>query len=265
MDTTTAIPVAPQDFDQSEFEPPVFGSVEEERIYRKQRLAAAFRIFAKFGFEHGLAGHITVRDPEYVDCFWVNPVCVPFSRVKVSDLLLVNTEGEVLYGKRPVNTAAFAIHSQVHTARPDVVAAAHAHSPAGSAWSSLGRPLDPITQDHCAFYEDHAVFDDFTGIVIEIEEGERIAEALGPNKAVIMRNHGIMTVGHDVDSTVWWFVQLDRCCQVQLMAEAAGTPTLIPHDTAALTHGQIGTKFAGYISAKPLFDAILYEQPDLLG
>lgn len=258
------ITVAPKDIDQSEYQPPVFASAEEERLYRKQRLAAAFRIFAKFGFEHGLAGHITVRDPEYDDCFWVNPVCVPFSRVKVSDLLLCNGDGEVLYGKKAVNTAAFAIHSQVHRARPDVVAAAHAHSLAGVAWSSFGRLLDPISQDTCAFYEDHAVFEDFTGIVIEVEEGERIAAALGDHKAVILRNHGIMTVGDSVDSAVWWFVQLDRCCHVQLLAEAAGTPTVIPHETAKLTHGQIGTPFSGLVSSKPLFEAILHEQPDLL-
>ena len=74
-----------------------------------------------------------------------------------------------------VNTAAFAIHSQVHAARPDVVAAAHSHSLYGKAWSSLGRLLDPLTQDACAFYDDHALFDDYTGVVLDIEEGKRIA------------------------------------------------------------------------------------------
>jgi ribulose-5-phosphate 4-epimerase/fuculose-1-phosphate aldolase len=85
-------------------------------------------------------------------------------------------------GRYPINVAAFAIHSQVHATRPDVVAAAHAHSLHGKAWSSLGRLLDPITQDACAFFEDHALFADFTGVVYETSEGERIAKALGAKR-----------------------------------------------------------------------------------
>ena len=119
-------------------------------------------------------------------------------------------------GDRPVNVAAFAIHSQVHAARPDVMAAAHAHSVYGKSWSSLGRTLDPITQDVCAFYEDHAVFDDYTGVVVDVEEGKRIAHALGDNKAAILRNHGLMTVGHSVDEAAWWFITMERSCQAQL-------------------------------------------------
>src|SRR5438132_3189635 len=105
--------------------PPTFESVEEERIHRKQRLAAAFRLFSKFGFDEGVAGHITARDPELSDHFWVNPFGMHFSQIRVSDLLLCNHEGEVVEGDRAVNQAAFAIHSQVHAARPDVIAAAH--------------------------------------------------------------------------------------------------------------------------------------------
>lgn len=99
------------------------------------------------GFADGLAGHITVRDPEFSDRFWVNPLGVHFSRIRVSDLLLVNSQGEVLQGDRQVSQAAFAIHSQIHDARPDIIAAAHAHSLSGKTWSTLGRLLDPITQD----------------------------------------------------------------------------------------------------------------------
>src|SRR4051794_41388931 len=108
--------------------PPTFDSVEEERTHRKQRLAAAFRLFSRFGFDEGVAGHITARDPELADHFWVNPFGMHFSMIKVSDLILVNDAGQVVEGRAMVNTAAFAIHSQVHAARPDVVAAAHSHS-----------------------------------------------------------------------------------------------------------------------------------------
>jgi len=241
-----------------------FASVEDERQHRKQRLAAGFRLFSKFGFDEGVAGHITARDPELADHFWVNPFGMHFSLIKASDLILVNHDGKVVEGDRAVNGAAFAIHSQVHAARPDAVAAAHSHSTYGRAFSTLGRHLDPITQDVCAFYEDHAVFDDYTGVVLDIEEGKRIAHTLGENKALILRNHGLLTVGHSVDEAVWWFITMERSCQVQLLAEAAGSPVKIDQDMAKLTSGQVGSHMAGWFSFQPLFDRIVHEQPDLL-
>ena len=103
-----------------------FDDPDEDRTYRKQRLAAAFRLFSKFGFDEGVAGHITARDPERTDHFWVNPLGMDFAHIRVSDLLLVNHQGDVVEGDHPVNTAAFVIHGAVHAARPDVIAAAHA-------------------------------------------------------------------------------------------------------------------------------------------
>src|SRR5579862_1232246 len=243
---------------------PAFISPEEERHHRKQRLAAAFRLFAAYGFDEGVAGHITARDPERPDHFWVNPFGLHFGQIHASDLILVNQRGEVVEGKYPVNAAAFAIHSQVHAARPDVVAAAHAHSMHGKAWSSLGRLLDPLTQDACAFYEDHAVFADFTGVVYETSEGERIAQALGDRKAVILRNHGLLTVGHTVDEAAWWFITMDRSCHAQLLAEAAGAPIKIDPAHAASTRQLVGSHHAGWFQFQPLWDKITREQPDLL-
>ena len=244
--------------------PPAFATPEEERRHRKQRLAAAFRLFSRYGFDEGVAGHITARDPERKDHFWVNPFGVHFGQIRASDLILVNDRGEVVEGKYPVNVAAFAIHSQVHAARPDVVAAAHAHSTYGKSWSSLGRPLDPLTQDACAFYEDHTVFADFTGVVYQTTEGERIAQALGPRKAIIMRNHGLLTVGHTVEEAAWWFITMDRSCQAQLMAEAVGTPTKIDPANAALTREQVGSHLAGWFQCQPLMNKVIREEPDLL-
>jgi ribulose-5-phosphate 4-epimerase/fuculose-1-phosphate aldolase len=244
--------------------PPTFDSVEDERLHRKQRLAAAFRLFAHFGYEEGVAGHITARDPELADHFWVNPFGEPFGHIRVRDLVLLNDKGEVVEGGRPVNAAAFAIHSQVHAARPDVVAAAHSHSMYGKSWSTLGRLLDPLTQDACAFYNDHALFDDYTGVVLDVEEGKRIAHSLGGRKAVILRNHGLLTVGHTVDETAWWFIAMDRACHSQLLAEAAGTPVPIDEDDALLTAGQVGTHTIGWFNFQPLYEMIVRRQPDLL-
>ena len=245
-------------------EPPIFQTIAEERLHRKQRLASAFRLFAKFGFSEGVAGHITARDPEHEDHFWVNPFGMHFSQIRVSDLILVNEKGEVVEGDRPVNEAAFAIHSRVHMARPDVVAAAHAHSLYGKTWSSMGRLLDPLTQDACAFYEEHSLFADYNGVVYETEEGDRIAQAMGRRKAVILQNHGLLTVGRTVDEAAWFFITMDRSCQSQLMAEAAGKPVPISHESARIAQQQVGNPRVGWFQYQPLWDVIVREQPDLL-
>jgi ribulose-5-phosphate 4-epimerase/fuculose-1-phosphate aldolase len=246
------------------FQPPTFESVAEERQHIKQRLAAAFRLFSKFGFDEGVAGHITARDPERKDHFWVNPFGMHFGQIRSSDLILVNHEGKVVEGERPVNRAAFAIHSQIHAARPDVIAAAHTHSIYGKTWSALGRTLDPLTQDACAFYEDHSLFDDYTGLVLDTEEGKRIADALGQRKAAILMNHGLLTVGKTVDEAAWWFITMERSCQAQLMAEAAGTPRLISDEGAKKAASEVGTSPAGWFQFQLLWDRIVKEQPDLL-
>ncbi|MCD0453426.1 class II aldolase/adducin family protein [Actinocorallia sp. API 0066] len=243
--------------------PPSFTTVEEERRHRKERLAVALRTFGRFGFEEGVAGHITARDPERTDHFWVNPFGMSFKHIRVSDLILVNHQGQVVEGRYPVNEAAFAIHSQVHQARPDVVAAAHSHSVHGRALSALGRKLEPITQDACAFYQDHGLFDDYTGVVTDLEEGKRIAAALGDTKAVILRNHGLLTVGDSVDAAAWWFVTMERSSQVQLLAEAAGTPVPIEHENAVLTQGQIGNDLVAWINYQPIADQTIRENPDV--
>ena len=97
--------------------------VAAERKLRKERLSAALRAFGKFGFDEGVAGHITVRDPEHLDHFWVNPMGRSFKQMRVSDLLLVNHKGEVVEGEGLLNGAAFTIHSQIHMANPEVTAA----------------------------------------------------------------------------------------------------------------------------------------------
>lgn len=245
-------------------EPPVFQTVAEERLHRKQRLASAFRLFAKFGFSEGVAGHITARDPERQDHFWVNPFGMHFAHIRVSDLVLVNEHGDVVEGDRPINEAAFAIHSRIHMARPDVVAAAHAHSLFGKTWSSLGRLLAPLTQDACAFYLDHGLFSDYTGVVYDTSEGDRIAQALSTYKAAILQNHGLLTVGSTVDEAAWFFISMERCCQSQLLAESAGKPIPISHESALVAQQQIGNPRVGWFQYQPLWDLISREQPDLL-
>lgn len=244
--------------------PPTFASVEEERLHRKQKLAGALRIFGRVGFGEGVAGHITVRDPEFPELFWVNPFAMSFRHIRVSDLILVDHEGNVVYGSRPVNRAAFVIHSAVHHARPEVIAAAHSHSVHGKSFSSLGIPLAPITQDSCVFYEDHVVVTAQRGRVqFGIDDGRELVAQFPSGKAAIHQNHGLFTVGSSVDEAAFWFLSMDRSCQAQLMAMAAGTPATIPHEDALYTRENTASPVAGWLSFQPLWNEICRTDPDL--
>jgi ribulose-5-phosphate 4-epimerase/fuculose-1-phosphate aldolase len=173
-----------------------------------------------------------------------------FWQIRVSDLILVNEAGAVVLGDEPINAAAFAIHSAIHAARPDVHAACHAHSVHGKAWSVFGKPLDMMTQDALRFYKTHAVYESFGGIVLASEEGARIAECLGSgNKAVILQNYGLLTVGGSVDEAAFWFLSLEKSCQVQLLADAASagnghSKRIVGDEEAAFTYRQVGGEFS---------------------
>lgn len=248
------------------FAMPTFATLREERQHRKERLAGALRIFAQFGFSEGVAGHITARDPEFPETFWVNPFGMHFGQIKVSDLIRVDADGNVVEGDRPVNVAAFAIHSEIHRARPDVVSAAHAHSIYGKAWSAVGRPLDPITQDACAFFEDHMFFDDTRVLITEESEGRHLANALGARKGAILRNHGLITVGRTIEEAAWWFISMERCCQAQFLAESVSPkPLRIDVVNARAVRAVNGTPFAGWLQCQPLWDRVIEQQPGLLG
>ena len=249
--------------------PPKFADKYEEREYLKGRLALAFRIFGKLGYDEGVAGHITLRDPVDPHTFWVNPFGVAFSMIKKSDLILVDHTGKVIDGGpcRLLNTAAYMIHSAIHEARPDVLCAAHSHSIHGRAFCTLGRELDITTQDSCAFYNDHVVYEQFNGVVLAEEEGHNIARALGNKKACLLRNHGLLTVGQTIEAAVFWFISLEKCCHAQLMADAAaagrgGQTVKINEEDAAFTYKSVGTPRAGWFSAKPAFDIMAKEVGD---
>lgn len=241
--------------------PPSFEDPYQQRAYDKQRLASAFRVFALHGFDEGLAGHITVRDAVEPDSFWVNPLAVHFRFIKASDLVRVSHDGKILEGKHAINNAAFAIHSRIHMARPDVNAVAHAHTRNGRAFSSLGKKLAPISQDACMFYENHGLFDHFTGVVADLDEGDLIADALGSHIGVVLQNHGLLSVGRTVDAAASNFVIMDSCCESQLLAQAAGEVKPIPHEIAVKTRAMNANDLVTWGNFQPLYQ-IVHAQDD---
>ncbi len=151
------------------------------------------------------------------------------------------------------------IHHAVHTARPDVMCVAHSHSLYGKAFSMLGRNLDITTQDSCAFFNDIVLYNTFKGVVLADDEGRAIAEALGSKKAAILLNHGLLTCGKTIESTIFWFMSLETCCHAQLLADAAaagrgGEIVKGVDEDAAFTYKSVGSELAGWFSATPVFE-----------
>ncbi|EAT90451.2 hypothetical protein HBI56_049680 [Parastagonospora nodorum] len=219
---------------------PLFSDYDKHRAWMLSHMAGAFRVFARKGFTEGMSGHISVRDPEHPHTFWTNPLGKHFATLKASDMVLVDYDGNIVGGNtsRPANAAGFLIHSAVHKARPDVTAACHCHGTAGKAWSTFARPLEMINQDVTYFYGDaQAVYPEFGGIVFSEEEGKRLAASLGPKgKGLILRNHGLLTVGATVDEAAYLYTLMERSCEIQLMVEAAaanGIPKVYVNDEAA--------------------------------
>lgn len=243
--------------------PPAFDTVEEERIHRIQRLAGACRVLGAAGFSEGLLGHVTVRDPEFPDRFWANPLGISFNRIRVSDLVQVDHDGTLLHGDRPVNPVGVRLHAAVHRARPEVVAVCHAHSTYGSAWSSLGRPVDPITQDTCVFYDDQAIIRE-PRVAMDSDGADEFAAAFGAKRVAIQVGHGLFTTGATVDEAAWRFISFDKACHVQLMAEAAGTPELWPGPVATGLSKALGSAEFGWLSFQTLWDELVYEDSDFL-
>ncbi|KAG9786110.1 class II aldolase, partial [Aureobasidium melanogenum] len=214
---------------------PTFDNLLHKRRWQLEHMAGAFRVFARKGYTEGTSGHISVRDQINPDTFWINPLGYHFALLKASDMVHVDELGNVIGGNRAaINVAGFMIHSAIHRARPDVHAACHTHSVYGKAWSTFGKPLDIVNQDACMFWNNHVVYSTFGGMVLEKEEGERIAAALGPRaKAAILQNHGILTVGGTVDEAAAYYTLFERACQIQLLIESTGLEKVIISDKEA--------------------------------
>lgn len=247
-------------------EEPIFDSHEAERKHRKERLVAACRAFALEGLDYGFAGHLTIRDPERPELYWTNPMCVHFAQVKVSNLILVDHAGKVVEGDYAVNRAGFVLHAAVHEANPDILAMCHAHTVYGTAFAALGRPLDPISQDAAAFFEDHVVIKAEAGqVAVEERAGSAVCDWFKGVKAAIHQNHGLFTASrHSIEAAAFWFIALERCCKQQLMVEATGhTPVFVPPERSRYSCEHVGSEYIGWLHFQPIFHHLSVTQPDL--
>ncbi|KAL4973955.1 class II aldolase/adducin N-terminal [Aspergillus desertorum] len=172
----------------------------------------------------------------------INPLSAHFSLIEVSDLILVGEDGNGVEGDEPVNLPAFAIHSEIHKARPDVNAACHATASQEKPSHALGS---------------HALYREFRGLILDGEEGKRIAQALGEGKATILQNHGLLTVGQSVDEAGFWFISLDKTCHAQLLADAAaagGYKIIIDKEGTAYSAPHVGGPEKGWLAFQLYYD-----------
>jgi ribulose-5-phosphate 4-epimerase/fuculose-1-phosphate aldolase len=245
---------------------PDFATCAEERQHRKERLVAACRAFALHDLDYGFAGHLTVRDPEFPELYWTNPMAVHFSQVKLSNLILADHTGKVVEGDYALNRAGFVLHAAVHEANPDILAMCHAHSVYGTAFAALGRPLDPITQDAAAFFEDHVVITDTAGAVaVEESAGLSVADYFKNVKAAIHQNHGLLTVSrHSIEAAAFWFIALERCCKQQMLVEATGIePIMVPPSSARYSREHVGSEYIGWLHFQPIYQQLVQSNPDM--
>ncbi|MDH3687695.1 MAG: class II aldolase/adducin family protein [Myxococcales bacterium] len=193
----------------------------EIRDERKRDVALGYRILAAQRWGDLGDGHISARDPERTDCFWMLRYGVSYHDARVSDLVLVGPDGDLADGEGLINHAAYYIHHPILMARPEAVSATHVHTGWGTPFSAEVRPIEPITQESCIFFEDHAIFDDEEVQVQSVEGGKRIAVALGSTRAIILRNHGLLTVADRVDESVGSFVHMERVAEAHMKARDA--------------------------------------------
>ncbi|MBF2046288.1 MAG: class II aldolase/adducin family protein [Leptolyngbya sp. IPPAS B-1204] len=199
----------------------------DEQSLRIQ-LAAAYRLIDKFGMSDLVDTHISVRLPGTEDHFLLNPYGLLFHEITASSLVKIDLQGNrVDPGNQSVNPAGFVIHSAVYAAQFDAVCVLHTHSPYAMAVSALECGLLPISQIALQFY-DRVAYHDYEGVSLELEEQERLQRDLGNRKVMLMRNHGLLTVGRTVAEAFYRAYYMEKACETQILAQSTGSKLIYP-------------------------------------
>ena len=192
------------------------------------QLAAAYRLAAKFGMTDLIYTHISARVPGTHDQFLINPHGWFFDEITASSLVKIDVQGNPVGDARfGVNAAGFTIHSALHTARPDVECVVHLHTAAGMAVAALECGLLPLNQISMQFYG-RLNYHDYEGISLDLDERSRIVQSMGDAHSLILRNHGLLTVGRSVAEAFTRMFYLNRACEIQVQTLSMGQKVIIP-------------------------------------
>ncbi len=226
---------------------------QEETIRARIDLAAAFRMAERLDLHEGVCNHFSMMLPERK--FLINPKGLHFSRITASTIILMDEQGNTLEGKgRPPKTG-HSIHTRVHIRHPNAKVVLHLHAPYTTAICAIdGGRLEMCHQNSARFYNEIAYDDDFGGIAVDINEGDRMAEVMGDKRILFLANHGVVVVGDTVAQAFDDFYYLERAAQVQILAMQTGRPLkVMSEELARMTHDQ----FMGFTANAELhFDAL---------
>ncbi|PZW49110.1 ribulose-5-phosphate 4-epimerase/fuculose-1-phosphate aldolase [Humitalea rosea] len=210
----------------------------------REDLACAYRLIAHFGMTDLVYTHLSVRVPGAGHRFLVNPYGLLFEEVTASSLVLVDADGEPAQPTDwPVNPAGFVIHSAVHRGRANAGCVMHTHTLAGMAVAAQADGLLPLNQISIEF-TGRVTIHGYEGVAAEdnLSERERLVRDLGDKPAMILRNHGLLTVGATVAEAFYWMYYLEQSCRIQIAAQSSGVAlSLPPVEVVAHTTNQFGT------------------------
>jgi ribulose-5-phosphate 4-epimerase/fuculose-1-phosphate aldolase len=202
----------------------------------KKLLADAGRVLAHEGQGDYVAGHITLRHPDDPHLFLMKPAGIGLEEMTDDNIITVNIEGEKVGGASPRHNEVF-IHSEVLRARPDVQAVVHTHAIYAVVFSSLGKPLLPVSNDAAFFSGGLPVFSETTDLITTSARGKAVARTLGAHGALLLRNHGIVTAAPSMEEAVFLALKLNQACHAQVLAAMAGGPTLVGQPEEAKAKG----------------------------
>ena len=232
----------------------------------REDLAAAYRLIALFGMTDLVFTHLSARLPGEGHRFLVNPYGLLFEEITASSLVVVDAEGEPMQDTAwPVNPAGFVIHSAVHRECPDAMCVMHTHTLAGMAVAAQTGGLLPLNQMSIEF-DGKVALHDYEGVAADdnLSERERLVRDLGDKPCMILRHHGLLTVGPTVAAAFYWMYYLEQACRIQLAAQSSGAPLAIPPaQVVTRTAAQFGTgPTKGWLPWQALRRKLDREQPD---
>ena len=238
--------------------PSVKDQVSAEEWALRVDLAAAYRLVAHYGWDDLIFTHLSVRVPGPDHHFLINPYNLMFEEITASSLVKIDVNGHpVMETPYMTNPAGFTIHSAIHMAREDAHAVIHLHTPSGQAVAAQAEGLMPLTQT-AMLIRDQIAYHEYEGVATDLEERERLVEDLGSKDAMILRNHGTLTVGATVGQAFIKMYFLERACAAQIGALSAGRDGLYnpPQGTPEKTAGQ-GSQGLGMIADRLAWPALL--------
>ncbi|MEX1107637.1 MAG: aldolase [Dongiaceae bacterium] len=215
----------------------ISNSEREARI----ELAAAFRLAVRYELHEGVCNHFSLAVPDAEGRFLLNPYGLHWSELTASNLLTLDTDGNILEGEGQAEASAFHIHSRIHAAHPNAACVLHSHMPYSTALTCLHRGrLEPVEQNALRFHDAIAYDDNYGGVVLEGGEGDRLAGCIGSKRVLFLASHGVIVVGRNVAEAFDDLYYLERAARVQVLALSTGRPlNCLPEDVQRLTGEQL--------------------------